>query len=115
MNVIIASALGGLGDDAAEYFAFILLGMIFLVIGGFLMFSWRMHSLVAARVACVFIFAVGVLFIWPWFFPGDDDANYYLIGRLSCIVWVLLIFTTVACFARAIRHQKSKSDEHNTA
>ena len=67
MQLFIASAIGGLGD-AATFIALILVGIAVLIITGFLVFSWRTCSLVAARIACVFIVAVGVLFIRPWFF-----------------------------------------------
>ena len=118
MHVVIASVMGGLGD-AAEFIMLSLFGLALLTMGGFLVFSWRRCSLIAARFAWVFVFAIGVLFVRPWFFlvppsSGDpDEACFYLIGRLLCMTWASLIIATVACFARAKRHQQSKPDAQN--
>jgi hypothetical protein len=118
MHLFIASAMGGLGD-AADFIGLIIVGFTYLVIASFLAFSWYRHSLVAARVACVFIFAVGIL-LQPWvlFFPssfGASDDPDLLTPRLLFIIWLLIVFVTIGCFARIIRHQKLKTDAHDAA
>ena len=121
MSIIVASALGGLGD-AASVIWLCLVGFGLLVVGAFLGYSWWMYSSVAARVACVFICGVAVI-LQPWVFIsprespfGESDGfDWLLIGRLAVAAWTLVIFFAVACLARASRHQKSGKDADHAA
>jgi hypothetical protein len=106
-------AMAGLAE-AAFLYGLLMVGTVLLMVGGLLAFAWWKRSTIAATLACILVFLVGLLFQpWSAFSPrasADPDEAYWLVRlRVATVIWALLFVAGPVCLTTVIRRRKMQT------